>query len=223
MAFGVRLTIVAAALSVFGTGCIATEEWTQELFAKRQVVVDERFVKVESDVREHGDRLERVEVRMADLGNGLTETRDLLKGVVPAKANAVVARSSAPVVAPLAVPNATPPHPGRTLVGVVHVPFAFDRADLDVSAEAALTAILNELRDNPYVTLDLEGATDPVGRLDYNIKLSQRRVEVVKRWLVDKGVEPNRIVGATARGPLPDASVKNDLKRRVMVKLMRTE
>jgi hypothetical protein len=40
---------------------------------------------------------------------------------------------------------------------------------------------------------------------------------------VDKGVEPNRIVGATARGPLPDASVKNDLKRRVMVKLMRTE
>ena len=55
------------------------------------------------------------------------------------------------------------------------------------------------------------------------MKLSQRRVEVVKRWLVGKGIEPHRIVGATARGPLSDASVKDTLKRRVMVKLMRTE
>jgi outer membrane protein OmpA-like peptidoglycan-associated protein len=225
MARGVRLTMVAAALSVFGTGCIATEEWTQELFAKRHVEVDQRFVRVESDVREQGQRLERVEVRMADLGNGLAETREQLKTIAPAKANGVVARSTAPVVAPLAaVPNSTaPPHPGRTLVGVVHVAFEFDRADLDVSGEAALAAIVKELRDNPHVTLDLEGATDPVGRLDYNIKLSQRRVEMVKRWLVSKGVEPARIVGATARGPLADASVKNNLKRRVMVKLMRTE
>lgn len=221
MALGVRLTMVAAALSVVATGCVATQDWTQDLFAKRQVEVDKRFVKVESDVREQGERLDRVEVRVADLGTELTETRDLLKGMPPQQANAVVARSTAPAVAPLAVPNSVP-HP-RTLVGVVHVPFAFDSADLDASAEAALTAIVKELHDNPQVTLDLEGATDPVGRLDYNIKLSQRRVEVVKRWLVDKGVEPTRIVGATARGPLPDPSVKNNLKRRVMVKLMRME
>jgi outer membrane protein OmpA-like peptidoglycan-associated protein len=81
---------------------------------------------------------------------------------------------------------------------------------------------VKEVRESPQVTLDLEGATDPVGRLDYNIKLSQRRVEVVKRWLVDKGVAPGRIVAATARGPVSDASIKNDLKRRVMVKLMRS-
>jgi outer membrane protein OmpA-like peptidoglycan-associated protein len=221
MALGVRLTIVAAVLSVFGTGCIATEEWTRELFAKRQVEVDERFVKVESDVREQGDRLERVEVRMADLGTGLTETRNILKTMVPPMTNAVVARSTAPVLTPPVAPNSAP-H-ARTLVGVVQVPFGFDSSDLDASAEAALITIVKELRDSPHVTLDLEGATDPVGRLDYNIRLSQRRVEVVKRWLVDKGVDPNRIVGATARGPLPDAALKNNLKRRVMVKLMRSE
>src|SRR5262245_52192056 len=98
MALGVRLTMMAAALSVFGTGCIATEEWTQNLFAKRQVEVDERFGKVESDVREQGERLDRVEVRMADLGTGLTETRDLLKNMAPPKSNAVVARSTAPIL-----------------------------------------------------------------------------------------------------------------------------
>ena len=213
MALGVRLTVVAVALSVFGAGCIATEEWTQDLFAKRKVEVDERFVKVETGVREQGQRIDRVEVRIADLGTGLTETRTMLKTVLPQKTGSVVARSSTP---------AGPPPAGRTLVGVVHVPFAFDRADLDTSAEAALAAIVKELRNNPHVTLDLEGTTDPVGRLDYNVKLSQRRLEVVKHWLVEKGVEPNRIVGATARGPLPDASVRNNLKRRVMVKLMRS-
>src|SRR5262245_11862003 len=158
MALGVRLTIVAAVLSVFGTGCIATEEWTRELFAKRQVEVEERFVKVESDVREQGDRLERVEVRMADLGTGLTETRNILKTMVPPRTDAVVARSTAPVLTPPVASNSAP-H-ARTLVGVVHVPFGFDSSDLDASAEAALLAIVKELRDSPHVTLDLEGTTD---------------------------------------------------------------
>ena len=217
MPFGIRLTGLAVLLSVGVAGCVATQEWTQELFTKREAEVDRRFVTVETGVREQGERIDRVEVRLADLDTGLTETRGLLNEVLPQKTSTVVARN----VAPDPVPPAPPPA-GRTLVTVVNVPFAFDRSDLDASAEAALTAIVKEVRESPQVTLDLEGTTDPVGRLDYNLKLSQRRVEVVKRWLMDKGVAPARIVGATARGPLSDAALKNDLKRRVMVKLMRT-
>jgi len=44
----------------------------------------------------------------------------------------------------------------------------------------------------------------------------------VKRWLVQQGIEPARIISSTARGPLLDHSVKNNLKRRVIVKLMRS-
>jgi outer membrane protein OmpA-like peptidoglycan-associated protein len=204
MGLGVRVTICAVAVSVFGAGCIATEQWTQDLFAKRQAEVDDRFVKVETVVRKQGERMDRIEVRIADLATGLA----------PAKSVPTTTKSVPPPAK--SVPD------GRTLVGVVHVPFAFDRADLDVTAEAALVAIVKELRGNPDVTVDLEGATDPVGRLDYNRKLSQRRVDVVKHWLVQKGVDPNRIVGETARGPLPDGSIKNDLKRRVTVKLMKS-
>jgi outer membrane protein OmpA-like peptidoglycan-associated protein len=50
--------------------------------------------------------------------------------------------------------------------------------------------------------------------------LSQRRVEAVRRWLLGHGIERARIVSATARGPLASVAVKDDLKRRVMVKLM---
>ena len=145
------------------------------------------------------------------------ETRELV-GNASAPAPAV-ARSTPPG------PESTPP-PGRipraarTLVAVVQVPFGFDRADLDPAAKAALTPILEEMRHNTGLTIDLEGSTDAVGSVDYNLKLSERRVEAVRRYLLGRGVARARIVGSTARGPLADVAVKDDSKRRVMVKLM---
>jgi outer membrane protein OmpA-like peptidoglycan-associated protein len=103
---------------------------------------------------------------------------------------------------------------------VVNVPFGFDRANLDPRAEAALASILKELHQNPSMTIDLEGTTDAVGRLDYNLRLSQRRVEAVKGWLTAKGVEPTRVVGSKGIGPVASVAVTDDVKRRVMIKLM---
>ena len=71
MGYGTRLWTLAAALSIFSAGC-ATAEWTEDLFAKRQVEVDARFVKVETDVRDQGGRIDRVEVRVANLDTRLT-------------------------------------------------------------------------------------------------------------------------------------------------------
>ena len=201
MEHGIGLTIIAAALSVLAAGCIATHEWTQDLLSKRQAEMDDRVVKVEIGVREHGERLDRVETRVASL-----ETRNVRTGGSPEKPNTLVPREATQ----------------RTLDSVVFVPFAFDSADLNITAEVALATIVTELRDTPRITLDLEGTTDPVGRFDYNVKLSERRVEAVKRWLVRQGVEPARIISSTARGPLLDHAVKNNLKRRVIVKVMRS-
>ena len=219
MRHGTRLRVVVAALSVFGSGC-ATVEWTEDLFAKRQVEVDERFVKVETDVRQQDERIDRVEVRVEHLDTRLTETRDLVHGALSQAPTTVAARSSTSEGQPRRSAPERVPRAVRTLVGVVHVPFGFDRADLGPGAEAALASILKELRQNPNMTIDLEGTTDPVGRPDYNLRLSQRRVEAVKRWLAAKGVEGARIVGSKGIGPLANASVKDDVKRRVMVKLL---
>ncbi|HEX6212400.1 MAG TPA: OmpA family protein, partial [Methylomirabilota bacterium] len=179
MRHGMRLMLVASVLSVFGAGCVATRTWTNDLVAKREVEVDERVGKVETDVREHGERLDRVEVRIGQIDTGLTETRALLRTTLPPVKRPVTLRTE---------PQPGAPSAGRTLIGVIHVPFAFDSADLDARAKAALARIVTDLGENPHITIDLEGTTDPVGRLDYNIRLSQRRVETVTRWLVDKGV-----------------------------------
>jgi outer membrane protein OmpA-like peptidoglycan-associated protein len=215
---GMRLEFLAIALSVVGTGC-ATVEWTEDLFAKQRVEVDTRVTKVETGVREQGERIDRVEVRVASLDTRLSETRDLVRTALPQAPTATPARPTPAETRPSAVvPDRTVR--GRTLIGVVHVPFGFDRADLEPGAEAALTAIVNELREHPTMTIDLEGTTDAVGRLDYNLRLSQRRVEAVARWLAAKGVDRSRIVGAKGRGPVANTSLKDDVKRRVMVKLM---
>ena len=216
MKHGIHRVIVVAALSLGSAGC-ATVDWTEELFAKRQVEVDNHFTKVETEVRQQGQRIDQVEVRIAKLDDRLTETRELTRGA-KAPAPPIARTTTAAIAAPR--PTDRPSGPARTLVTLVHVPFGFDRADLDPAAEAALTPILEELRRNARLTIDLEGATDAVGGLDYNVKLSQRRVEAVRRWLVGHGVDSARIVGSTARGPLSNVAVKDDLKRRVTVKLM---
>jgi len=212
--YDIGLTLVASVLSIVSAGCVATRTWTHELVAKQEVEIDERFEKVETGVRQHEERIDRVEVRVGQLDTGLSEARALLRASLPPTARPVTPRTSPAAPTP-------PPTARRTLIGVVHVPFAFDRADLDASAEAALAMILKELREHPHMTIDLEGTTDPVGGRDYNVKLSQRRVETVRRWLVDKGVDRARIVGSAGRGPLADVAVQNNLKRRVVVKLMR--
>jgi outer membrane protein OmpA-like peptidoglycan-associated protein len=210
-----RLGVVTAVLAFLGAGC-ATQEWTHDLFAKRKAKLDERFIKVEEQAREQGQRIDRVEGQVASLENRVTETRDLAMVALERVSSGAGVRSEA---AEAVARRATRPDP-RTLVGIVHVSFAFNHADVDRSAKTALTSIVKELRDNPKMTVDLEGMTDPAGRLDYNLRLSQRRVESVKRWLVASGVEPTRIVHSVGRGPLPDASVKDESKRRVTVKLM---
>jgi outer membrane protein OmpA-like peptidoglycan-associated protein len=102
----------------------------------------------------------------------------------------------------------------------VHVQFAFDKADLSDAAQTALATIVKELKENPNLTVDLEGFTDATGARDYNVTLSQRRVESVRRYLVEHGAELPRI-NSVGLGPVNNASKEEQAKqRRVTVKLM---
>jgi len=111
----------------------------------------------------------------------------------------------------------------RTLGATVTVLFAFDRWNLDDRAETALRDVVRVLQENPDVMVDLEGYTDNVGPVPYNVTLSERRAEAVRRFLVEKGVEVQRIqsIGLGIFRPLADNKTKEgrDQNRRVVVKL----
>lgn len=103
----------------------------------------------------------------------------------------------------------------------VHVLFAFNRWDLNGSAQTDLLSLVKRLKENPKLGVELEGYADSVGARDYNLQLSQKRVETVRRYLVEKGVEPSRIRSG-GLGQLPDAGTAEERakNRRVTVKLM---
>jgi OOP family OmpA-OmpF porin len=49
------------------------------------------------------------------------------------------------------------------------------------------------MKDYPDLNVVIEGHTDSVGTAAYNKKLSQQRAEAVKKYMVEKGIDANRL------------------------------
>jgi outer membrane protein OmpA-like peptidoglycan-associated protein len=75
--------------------------------------------------------------------------------------------------------------------------FEVDRADLKVGAYRDLSRLAEFLRQHPEREVLIEGHTDSTGSEAYNLSLSERRAEAVRRFLLQQGVAPERII---ARG-----------------------
>ena len=108
--------------------------------------------------------------------------------------------------------------PGDTIA----ILFRFDRWELDDRGQTALLEVVKQLTDNPNLVVELEGYTDSVGSAPYNVQLSQRRSEAVRRFLVEKGVEVHRIhsIGLGDIKPSADNTTAKgrEQNRRVMVR-----
>lgn len=76
--------------------------------------------------------------------------------------------------------------------------FDFDKADIRSDAATALAQLATLIRAYPSGSATLEGHTDAKGDDAYNQRLSEKRAESVKRWLVEReGIEAARL---TPRG-----------------------
>ncbi len=71
--------------------------------------------------------------------------------------------------------------------------FAVDRSTLRDDAKAVLDAKLPIMSANPDVRIRIEGNADERGSDAYNNALGMRRAQQARRYLVSKGVDPNRI------------------------------
>jgi OOP family OmpA-OmpF porin len=76
------------------------------------------------------------------------------------------------------------------------VNFAFDSFALDSKAMGILDEAAAIIKKNPGKPVRLEGWTDYIGSDEYNAKLSQRRADSVKGYLVKQGVPASRLTAA---------------------------
>lgn len=78
---------------------------------------------------------------------------------------------------------------------LVHVYFDFDKSNLRLDESLAdLQGLKRILMDNANYTAELRGHTDSRGSSAYNKALSVRRAKAVVKWLVDNGIDKNRLV-----------------------------
>lgn len=75
-----------------------------------------------------------------------------------------------------------------------NVYFEFDKATLTKKSFSALQILLKELQQKPAMKIEIAGHTDNKGSLEYNIRLSQQRSDAVVDWLIEKGIDGNRLL-----------------------------
>ena len=107
-----------------------------------------------------------------------------------------VAQAEAPVVAPTAT----------KVVLNADTFFDFDKATLKPEGRQMLDQVASQVDTINLETLIATGHTDSIGTEAYNLKLSQRRADTVKNYLISRGISADRIYVEGKGESMPVAS-----------------
>jgi OmpA-OmpF porin, OOP family len=72
--------------------------------------------------------------------------------------------------------------------------FDTNRATIKRVSFALLNDVAQAMKDNPKMNVEVQGHTDSQGNDNFNLKLSQKRAESVRTYLIKKGVTSDRMV-----------------------------
>lgn len=131
------------------------------------------------------------------------------KDLMPSAACTIPVARPAPM-APKPAPMAPKPVTQKMTLAA-DVLFDFDRYALKPEGKAELDGVVNKIKGNALEVIIAVGHTDRIGNEAYNQKLSVRRAESVKAYLVSKGIAPNRIYaeGKGMKQPVKECKDKN--------------
>jgi len=209
-----RTAVLLPALFMVVSGC-ATRDWVRDLMGKKEVEIGERMDGL-------GNQIKTTDANLGEtskLARGAGERAD---GAI-AKADGAMSKADGAMSKAGGVDSRLTRiwsnRYNHKTVDTVEVYFGFDQADLSDGAQTALLGVVKELEASPTLVVKLGGFTDPKGARDYNYALAQRRVEAVRRFFADKGVQLSR-VQAIGMGPLDARGTPDEKKRRVTVTLM---
>jgi len=152
-----------------------------------------------------------------------TAAKDCDGAIVPAAPAVVAPKAAAPAPAPAPAPQA----PAASKVTyAADAFFDFDKSVLKPAGKAKLDDLVGKVKGINLEVIIAVGHTDSIGTDAYNQKLSVRRAESVKAYLVSKGIEKNRIYteGKGEKQPVADNKTKEGRakNRRVEIEVVGT-
>lgn len=233
------ITLLLTATVTFSSGCVATRKFTRnevktsadslnaridstngELKETRDNVdrVNTRVTAVDGRVTTVDNRVTTVDGRVSALDTKTTEATNSLKGDV-STLNTKTDRTNGQIA------NLDENFKNRNNFKVASeksIPFKFNSANLDKSYMADLDEIAAVLMKNPDSLIVLEGHTDATGDHEYNVKLGERRVDAVRRYLgVEKNVPVYKIhmISFGAARPIADNKSKDGREKNRSVSI----
>lgn len=81
---------------------------------------------------------------------------------------------------------------GRKLV-LDNIHFAYNRYDIEESSMPELDYLISLMKARPTLRIKVEGHTDSAGDEMYNLRLSRMRAESVKKYMMRKGIDGDRL------------------------------
>jgi len=141
----------------------------------------------------------------------------------PAPVEPLSAKVAEPEPAPVAAPAPAQPVSSKVTYAADTF-FDFDKSVLKPVAKAKLDDLIDKIKSINLEVIIAIGHTDAVGSDDYNLKLSMRRSNAVKAYLVSKGVDKTRIYteGKGESQPVADNKTKEGRakNRRVEIEVV---
>jgi OOP family OmpA-OmpF porin len=105
---------------------------------------------------------------------------------------------------PVAAPRPAPaPPPTEVTTLSADALFAINSAALKPTAKERLDAFAARMKEMDYQTIRVTGHTDPTGSAPLNERLSRQRAETVKRYLVARGLDADKIMAEGMGSALP--------------------
>jgi len=110
-------------------------------------------------------------------------------------------------------------------VKVYGILFDLNSANIKAESKPVLEEVLGMMHGEPSWKLTIEGHTDSTGSTDYNQKLSLRRADAVKTWLVDAGIDAGRLQtkGFGSAKPVADNASEMGRAQNRRVELVREQ
>ncbi len=127
--------------------------------------------------------------------------------------------------APKAAAPAAPKPAAEKITVAADALFDFDKAVLRAEGKAKLDELVAKAGQIKLEVILAVGHTDRLGSAGYNQKLSERRANAVKEYLVAKGIEANRIYteGKGETQPVTGNTCKGNAKTKALISCLQPD
>ena len=231
------IVLLVSATASLSTACMATRKFMRnEVKTSSDTLntrIDSTKDELNGEIKETRDNVDRVNTRVTgvdgrvtDLDSRTTQGLNTLKGDVQnVDQKAAQAQTSANRVAGdvVVLDQKFQNRNQFTVAGEKAIQFKFNSSKLDNNYKAVLDEIAEMVSRSPDAIIVLEGHTDSVGDQEYNVKLGERRVDSVRRYLaIDKNLPVYRIheVSFGAAKPVAPNDSKDGREKNRAVTMM---